>query len=96
MPLHPALWYRAAMTVGLIGLTLFAWLVVGGQLGAIIWLVGFLTFWAATRFANRIFGGFLLGDDRAPEFGHWPHEDHVDGSDAADEHHVDAGRPDPR
>ncbi len=64
---HAALWYRAGMIAGLIGLTVVAWWGIGGQTGAIVWLVGFLLFWAGTRFLNRVFGGFFLGDERQPE-----------------------------
>lgn len=75
MRAHAALWYRAAMIAGLIGLTVVAWWGIGGRTGAIVWLVGFLLFWAATRFLNRMFGGFLLGDERKPEDDEWAAND---------------------
>lgn len=66
---HGALWYRAFLIASMVVLTAVAWFVVGGQAGAMLWVVGFLVLWATKRVANRAFAGFFFGDDRAPEFG---------------------------
>ncbi len=74
-----AFWYGIAFLAASIVLAGVGWLI-GGTAGVFVWIGGFLIFWAATRAANRLFGGFLLGDDRGERSAAWdpsspcPHE----------------------
>jgi hypothetical protein len=65
--LNFATMYRAGFLASIALLTLFAWAFVGGRAGAMLWIGGFLALWAATRFVNERFAGFLLGDQSLPE-----------------------------
>jgi hypothetical protein len=59
--------YRLLFLAAVLALTYCSWFIVGGTAGAVVFVVGFLLMWAATRVANHAFAGFLLGDDLAPE-----------------------------
>lgn len=72
--------YRAGFLTATALLTLLAWGLVGGRAGAMLWIGGFLALWAATRFVNSQFAGFLLGDDSLPE----EHDDAPPGATATD------------
>lgn len=52
--------YRVALLLGVIAIAATGWSI-GGITGAFIWIAGFLVLWGATRFADQLFGGFLLG-----------------------------------
>ena len=54
-------WYRVLMLLGVVAVAAAGWSI-GGITGAFVWIAGVLVIWAGTRFADRIFGGFLLGN----------------------------------
>jgi hypothetical protein len=70
MKLSPTVWYRAGFFVAVIALAVTGW-IVGGTVGPLLVVFGFIALWTATRFVNRIFGSFLLGDENQDEVGDW-------------------------
>lgn len=70
-----------AFRVGLIGaMTAVAFVgwSVGGTTGVFIWMGGLLGLWGATRIANQLMSGFILGDAEGEAGAYDPDADHED------------------
>ena len=59
-------WYRVVLLLGVVAIAVAGWSI-GGVVGAFVWIAGFLVIWGATRFADQMFGGFLLGETSEDE-----------------------------